>query len=150
MCLHIWLQKSLFVFLGVWVFQSLCVLLNEALCETYPLKSLFLHTSLWYTYSVALKLKAFAPCPSFPLLFSFPPSCLFSFTSFMPCLVCYPTHPTNAFLFTFSVSFLFLSGAFVDRVQLPDDDGTSAERKSQCDRGRPIHASRLSAQMEGL
>lgn len=42
-----------------------------------------------------------------------------------------------------------LSGTFADRVQLPDDDGASAEREPQCDWGRPLHASWLSATVEG-
>lgn len=43
-----------------------------------------------------------------------------------------------------------LSGAFIDWVQLPDDDGTSAEREPQRDGRRPLHASWLPAKMEGL
>lgn len=49
----------------------------------------------------------------------------------------------------FSVFPCFLSGAFVDWVQLPDVDGASAERKPQRDGGRPLHATWLSAKMEG-
>lgn len=60
-------------------------------------------------------------------------------------IFCYHLHPANSFLFSSSHS-----GAFVDRVQLSDDNGTSAERKPQRDRGRPLHSSRLSAQVEGL
>lgn len=72
--------------------------------------------------------------PSLPLLLSFPPSCFFLYTSFFT--LCYPLHLTNS-----SLSPYFLSGAFADRVQLPDDDGTSAEGEPQCDGGRSLHAS---------
>ena len=68
---------------------------------------------------------------------------VFPYTSFFT--LCYPLHLANS-----SPSPYFLSGAFVDRVQLPDDDGTSAEGEPQCDGGRPLHASWLPAEVEGL
>lgn len=43
----------------------------------------------------------------------------------------------------------FHSGALVDWVQLPDDDGAGAERKPQRDGGGPLHATWLSAKVEG-
>lgn len=59
-------------------------------------------------------------------------------------------HPFNSFHHdTLPLSFL-LSGTFADRVQLPDDNGASAEREPQRDRRRPLHTSWLSAAVEGL
>lgn len=108
-----------------------------------PLKPLFLYTLYMFCFeaksSVSFYLSlstslALSPCIPHHLCF-FP----FHF-SFIPR---YPFHLT-----LFSPS--FLSGAFVDWVQLPDDDGTSAERKPKRDGGRPLHTPRLSAEMEGL
>lgn len=143
LCLQWLTSKSLFIFLGIYVFQSLCILLNAALCREYPLKPLFLQTLLWYMYSFALKLKALSLCSLTPYI----PrslSCFLSPRHLFFFILCYPLHLTNTHLFP-----SFLSGAFVDRVQLPDDDGTSAERKPQRDGGRPLHATWLSAKMEG-
>lgn len=128
--------KVFVYFVWIYVFRSLCILLNAALCRAHPLKPLFLHTLLWYTYSVALKLKAVSLSLT-PHILRFPSSVFFSNLFFIFCHLC---HLANSSLFS-----SFLSGALVDWVQLPDDDGTSAERKSQCDRGRPLHPSRLSA-----
>lgn len=80
--------KVFVYFLGIYLFQSLCILLNAALCRAYPLKPLFLHTLLWYTYSIALKLKALSlsltpPHPSLPLLLSFSHHLFFLFTFFL-------------------------------------------------------------------
>lgn len=97
-------------------------------------------------YSVALKLKALSVSVPHtqhpPLLLSFFLSSVL-FSHFFS-ILSYPLHLNNTFLFP-----ALLSGASVDRVQLPDDDGTSAERKPQRDRGRPLHASGLPAKMEG-
>lgn len=141
--------KVFVYFRGIYVFQSLCILLNATLCRVCPLKPLFLHTLLWFTHIAALKLKPLTSCPSLPsslapsLAFFPPVICLFLYTSFFT--LCYPLHLTNS-----SLSPYFLSGAFVDRVQLPDDDGTSAEGEPQCNGGRSLHASWLPAEVEGL
>ena len=70
LCLHWLTSKSLFIFLVIYVFWGLCILLNAALCRAAPLKPLFLHMLLWYTYGIALKLKALpvprSQHPSFP------------------------------------------------------------------------------------
>ena len=58
--------KVFVYFRGIYVFQSLCILLNATLCRVCPLKPLFLHTLLWFTYFAALKLKALTRCPSLP------------------------------------------------------------------------------------
>lgn len=84
--------KVFVYFLGIYLFQSLCILLNAALCRAYPLKPLFLHTLLWYTYSIALKLKA--------LSLSLTPYIPRSLSCFLSPIIC------------FFFSLFFLSSAF--------------------------------------
>lgn len=101
-----------------------------------PPRSSFLNTL--YLHSLALKLTA--------LFFSFSPSCPPSPLYFLSSL---PPNPHPPHTHTHILSSL-LSGTLADRVQLPDDDGASAEREPQRDGRRPLHTSGLPAAVEGL
>ena len=111
--------KVFVYFVGIYVFQSLCILLNAVLCTAHPLEPLFL-------YSVALKLKALSSVPhsrhpSLPLLLSF--HCL---------LLCYLLHLTNSPVFVVSsvgrLLIEFSSQMTMERVQKENPNVTEGGR----------------------
>lgn len=122
---------------------NIIITYNSSLYQNVPYKPLFLYTLYMFCLEAKSYVSFYLSLPTSLALSPCLPHhlCFFPFHfSFLPR---YPFHLT-----LFSPS--FLSGALVDWVQLPDDDGTSAERKPKRDGGRPLHTSRLSAEMEGL
>lgn len=134
-CLHWLTSKSLFIFREIYVFQSLCILLNATLCRVCPLKPLFLHTLLWFTYIAALKLKALSLSltPFIPRslsCFLSPHHVFFSTLLFLPSVILFISL-TLPSLLTSSVGRLlieFSSQMTMERVQKENPNVTEGGR----------------------